>query len=539
MSDATASLWSNELLKALEEDPAVGANLRKVCRQLKQKSNHWQDQLKQQWSNIEYPNHDQASIQKMNTYLNKNVTKMNMQRRNQRAFYTAQGNINAAQLLPDIVDDSITSKSAIIVNDYQTLGWNPITKEFEVIAFTKKPKLEDLAERIESCVHSKAINVPKSLSNILSEGIERGYTAQNYSTVFLQFIQKYIPGSYISALTYCTNIEPLFKYLLTLIDTSSEVKKIRIALASVKREPNEPLAEASLKVKALTSSLLFMMNPNSTLADVDKRSNYAAQDSIYSFVTAKTRGFLQNWKRTANQMSKEITLQEFLKAANNFELLPGNGLSESMSIPDRFSQADLWSNSFYSKNGIIPEQYNKKERGRKEDKKKKSDKEQRSQSSGDEDKPKKYQRDKTRSGSDSSRSESGGYKPARSSSREESKSGSKKQTAKKKDDSNQDGGKEKKRRQYDKSSSKDSEYSQISCKKCGGSHKSKDCARYPFFYYEKCSKGCGFYHPGDICRFNASRYRTPSRGAQNKSPISFRQQSPKGANIFQTEVSKN
>ena len=69
------------------------------------------------------------------------------------------------------MDDSIITKSAIIVNDYQTLGWNPITKEFEVIAFTKKPKLEDLAERIEACVHSKAINVPKSLSNILREEV--------------------------------------------------------------------------------------------------------------------------------------------------------------------------------------------------------------------------------------------------------------------------------------------------------------------------------------------------------------------------------
>ena len=116
----------------------------------------------------------------------------------------------------------------------------------------------------------------------------------------------FIPGSYISALTYCTNVEALFEYLLTLIDTSSEVKKIRMALASVTRQTTEPLAEAALKVKALTSSLLFMMNPNSTLGEVDKMSNYAAQDSIYSFVTTKTRGFLQNLKRTANQMSKEI-----------------------------------------------------------------------------------------------------------------------------------------------------------------------------------------------------------------------------------------
>ena len=65
MSDATASLFNNELLKALEEDPAVGPNLRKVCKQLKQRSNHWQDQLRQQWTTIQYPHHDQASIQKI------------------------------------------------------------------------------------------------------------------------------------------------------------------------------------------------------------------------------------------------------------------------------------------------------------------------------------------------------------------------------------------------------------------------------------------------------------------------------------------
>ena len=552
MSDATASLFNNELLKALEEDPAVGQNLRKVCKQLKQKSNHWQDQLRQQWSTIEYPHHDQASIQKMNTYMNKHVTKINTQRRNQRAFYQAQGNLAAVQMLPDLVDDSINNKSAIIVNDYQTLGWNPMTKEFIVIAYTKKPRLEDLAERIESCVHSQAINVPKSLSNILSEGVERGFTAQNYITVFLQFIQKYIASSYISALTYCTNVEQLFDYLLTLIDTSSEIKKIRLALSSVSRAPKEPLAEASLKVKALTSSLLFMMNPNSTLAEVDKRSNYAAQDSIYSFVTAKTRALLQNWKRTANQMSKEISLQEFLEAANNFEILPGHAPTESLSIPDRFSQADLWSNSFYSKNGIIPERYNK--RDSKEGKKKENERtrEKRSQSSGDEERGKSKSRESSgRSGSENGRSgsrgnqtastDSRGYQAAkynRSNSREHRKPEREKHQSR----SRQSGSSRKEdhgRRHNESSSVKSREYSQSNqCKKCGGSHPSKDCIRYPFYYNEKCGKGCGFYHPTDYCRFNNSRYRTPVRETQ-KSPVSFRQKSPKDSNIFQTEISKN
>ena len=544
MSDATVSLFNNELLKALEEDLAVGPNLRKVCKQLKQKSNHWQDQLRQQWSTIQYPHHDQASIQKMNTYMNKHVTKINTQRRNQRAFYQAQGNVAAAQMLPDLVDDSITNKSAIIVNDYQTLGWNPMTKEFIVIAYTKKPKLEDLAERIESCVHSQAINVLKSLSNILSEGVERGFTAQNYTTIFLQFIQKYIASSYISALTYCTNVEQLFDYLLTLIDTSSEIKKIRLALSSVSRQPKEPLAEASLKVKALTSSLLFMMNPNSTLAEVDKRSNYAAQDSIYSFVSSKTRALLQNWKRTANQMSKEISVQEFLEAANNFEILPGHAPTEVLSIPDRFSQADLWSNSFYSRNGIIPERYNDKKG--KEIKKKENDKlkEKRNQSSGDEERGRRRSRESSRrSGSESGRSSSGGNQTARnnrSHSREHVRSDREKHQSQSRQSGrsrNQEQDKNR-RRHNDNSSVKHCEYSQI-CKKIGGFHSSKDCPTYPFYYNEKCSKGCGYYHPAAYCRFNKSRYRTPSKETQNKRPVSFRQQSPKDSNIFQTEVPKN
>jgi uncharacterized membrane protein YgcG len=544
MSDATASLFNNELLKALEEDPAVGPNLRKVCKQLKQRSNHWQDQLKQQWITIQYPHHDQASIQKMNTYMNKHVTKINTQRRNQRAYYQAQGNVVAAQMLPDLVDDSIINKSAIIVNDYQTLGWNPMTKEFIVIAYTKKPKLEDLAERIESCVHSQAINVPKSLSNILSEGVERGFSAQNYITIFLQFIQKYIASSYISALTYCTNVEQLFDYLLTLIDTSSEIKKIRLALSSVSRQPKEPLAEATLKVKALTSSLLFMMNPSSTLTEVDKRSNYAAQDSIYSFVSPKTRALLQNWKRTANQMSKEITLQEFLEAANNFEILPGHAPTEALSIPDRFSQADLWSNSFYSRNGIIPERYNDKKG--KDVKKKDKDKlrEKRSQSSGDEGRSRRRSRESSqKSGSENGRSSSGGNRSDRDD-RSHSKEHERSDREKKRSDSRQDrksGDQEQnknRRRPNDSSSVKNREYSQ-NCKKCGGSHPSKECKRYPFYYNEKCSKGCGYYHPAVYCRFNQSRYQTPTRETQNKSPVSFRQQSTKDSNIFQTEVPKN
>ena len=47
------------------------------------------------------------------------------------------------------------------------------------------------------------------------------------------------------------------------------------------------------------------------------------------------------WKRNANKLQKRTTLQEILEAANNFEILPGNAPTETLSIPDRFSGATV------------------------------------------------------------------------------------------------------------------------------------------------------------------------------------------------------
>ena len=574
MAEGSSSLGMNELLKVLQNEPTLSNNLKDVCKKLKTTNNHWQDSLKLQWSRIVYPIHDQASIYQMNTYMNKHVEGINIQRKNQRAFFVANGNPQAAHLLPDMKDDSCRDKSAIIISDYQTLGWDPTAKAYITICYTKKPLLSDLHERIESCQYSKAINVPKSLSNILMEGVDRGYTAQNYASIFLQFIHEYIPNSYLSALTYNRNVEALFQYLLALVDTSSEVKKVRIALSSVTRQIKEPLSEATMRVKALTNSLLYMMNPNNTVEEVNKRSDYAAQDSIYSFVTNKTKNLLMQWKRSANQMQKKITLQEFLEAANNFELLPGNAPTDILTIPDRFSQADLWSNSFYSKNGIVPETYKQthyqdKQREKKgEDQRKKDDrnKEKRSYSSGNEERGRKTWKDrgeKSRSQSVSSREQSRGRQQRQQSwnkegsqGREQRRGGQQRQQSNQSSRNSSGGGRSNSGRRDERnpdrhrkgrensgqnsSSSKPVNREYRTCKKCGGNHKSADCNRYPFFYNEKCSKGCGFYHPSNLCRFNQSRYRTPERAMNNKSPVSFEQNdSAIVKNIFSTNVPKN
>ena len=183
ISEAQSCLWSNELLKALVNDPSIGQDTKNICKKLKFNSNQWQSELKEYWSFTAYPEYDQTSILKLNATLHKFCQRIN--------FYLNQGNTHAASLIPDIADDSVTAKQgAIVLDDYSCQGWDPVQREFVTIAYHKKACLEDMDQRIECCVQSGAINIPKSLSNIIAEGRKKGFMEKHYNNIWLSFIQK-------------------------------------------------------------------------------------------------------------------------------------------------------------------------------------------------------------------------------------------------------------------------------------------------------------------------------------------------------------
>ena len=77
---------------------------------------------------------------------------------------------------------------------------------------------------------------------------------------------------------------------------------MRVSLSTASREPLEALNETALRVKCLTTSLLYMVNPSMSEDDVKKRSNWVAQDSVLSFVS-----HLIKWKQSANQLATPVT----------------------------------------------------------------------------------------------------------------------------------------------------------------------------------------------------------------------------------------
>ena len=78
-SEASNTLWVNELLQALGSDPNSGQNLKDTCKCLKFQHNAWRVELQTQWDNIDFPNLNQADILRMNSTMRKYVTSLKLQ----------------------------------------------------------------------------------------------------------------------------------------------------------------------------------------------------------------------------------------------------------------------------------------------------------------------------------------------------------------------------------------------------------------------------------------------------------------------------
>ena len=117
MSSELNNITLNELLQALGSEPSVGKNLKDTCKRLKFQHNAWRAELQNQWNNIDFPELDQADILRMNSTMRKHVASLNLQRKNQRDYYTALGQHAAAALIPPIEDHSLLPRECIIKHD--------------------------------------------------------------------------------------------------------------------------------------------------------------------------------------------------------------------------------------------------------------------------------------------------------------------------------------------------------------------------------------------------------------------------------------
>ena len=254
------------------------------------------------WRKLDYPEYTQSDVVRLNSTWKKHIEAVNQQRNNQRNYYMQQGNHAAAALIGLEEDKSMNEKACIVKEEKRILGWVPSENNFILLSNPNKPDLDNLTEFVDQCVHSGATNIPKSIKNLMEEGTLRGFTEAAYTSLWLQFIKKYIENSYQAALTYSRNLNELFEFLLSLVDTETEISKLRSAISKITRKQEDPVSFSVLKMKSLTTSLLFMIDPNAPLSEVTKRASRAAVDALYTLISEEAKshhgkGAAMKWEK--------------------------------------------------------------------------------------------------------------------------------------------------------------------------------------------------------------------------------------------------
>ena len=148
LSSAESALWQNELLKALENDPNLSNDTKKVFKSIKHKSNTWKTEIEQLWQTIDYPALTESDVLRLNAVTRKDIESKNKIRANQRNYYLSIGDELAASRIPDIEDPSMSAKECIVKSEQQVQGWLPQERRYGTIVYNKKPDLENLLKNV-------------------------------------------------------------------------------------------------------------------------------------------------------------------------------------------------------------------------------------------------------------------------------------------------------------------------------------------------------------------------------------------------------
>ena len=510
LSSVESSLWANELLKVLESDPNLSNETKKAFKSIQHKSNTWKNEIESLWRKVEYPALSESDIIRLNCVTRKDVEAKNRVRANQRNYYLSAGDEHAASLIPDIIDSSMSAKECIVKSDVRCQGWIPNKHCYATILYNKKPDMSCLAELVEKCSHSGAINLPKTIINVVNHGVESGYGESHFGSIFLQLIREQLPESFLAAQTYATDTSQLFNYLLNLIDTTGEISKCRTALKNITRKTDDSISIVILKIKAITTSLYFLVSPHATLDTITRKADKSAIEAIYSLVSDPTKNALVKWKRRATELDKQTTLADFLECVAALEADDGFKINRDLKLPQRFSESDV--TCFFTRfNMRKPSLQRSRDptpaptgSGGKNSRSS-------SQSSNGGGRPHSYNGGRGRPHSSSGARGEGNNKGGRKKNEERGRSKTRRENQ-----YGQAGRKENKQGEYDSCTNTNK------CRKCMGRHPSAECIRYPFFYDKPChlckNNGRDLFHPPGLCRFSKSRYVTPS---PEKSPVSF------------------
>ena len=493
----------NQIIRILESDDGISQATKDRLGKLKSDGNKWQSQLMNKWRNLDIPTFNVAQIRALNDARFRVVQRLNKTRGEVRAYLVNNGQIASAAALEDIEDTTKRGKDSVVRNGKSVLGWHPsYNRWIKVISDANTISIQEFSSCVTLCQFSGALNIPLSLDKLFDEGCLHGLSEDLFKDLLLDFIRVYKSESLLTARNFSRDLNEILNFTISLVNTSAEIEKVRNAIREVARSPTDELVDCVMKLKSLTTSLLFLVNPNAERTTIEKRADAVAKDSIFELVNENVLGALRLFKQRSVETERELTLNSLITEAVRLETLHGKPCT-TLKLSDRNMYTDCLNSYFTKKNWQQQKHQDKRYDGRKNNKN-----------------DNKGGRDERR---DPRRSRSKERQPSRE--RQTSKEKETRQERRRTPSSDR-------RRSTSKETFKGN-----GCWKCGDeSHQMSKCRRYPFYCEQKCDF-CNLMHPTSFCRFRKSRYNTPPKSREHsrtrsKSESRSREASPSRQNYF-------
>ena len=130
-------------------------------------------------------------------------------------------------------------------------GFSPHARRYheQPILFGDNIRSDEFRSRIISDSQSGAVIIIQSVQNLIIFGEERGVGKQQFSEIFLSFIQDFLPQSFSSFSRFANDCDKLFHELISLIDLDQEIDKFKLSLCKISRSANEAINLPCLKIK--------------------------------------------------------------------------------------------------------------------------------------------------------------------------------------------------------------------------------------------------------------------------------------------------
>ena len=200
------------------------------------------------------------------------------------------------------------------------------------LKYSKPLRMEDFTEHIIKSTVTKSIDINATLRALMKESQRIGLTRKTFGRLLKMMVQSELP-QYYSSLAYITEPQEIFESVISFIDFSTIISKIKTAMNTITRDVGTDIAFTLHHYKSLVQELMKIQYPDEkneeNLKNAERQTSKIVKFLIEENLNQELELYKQQYK---TQNSKYLGLTETIIFISDMELNPIYSLKSPKSL---------------------------------------------------------------------------------------------------------------------------------------------------------------------------------------------------------------